>query len=183
MLQKASKDIGLQQHACTIDSNAKKGYIVVIIRAHVRSDIGRKFTDDRLHNMRSHDDIAMSEKLIEKIKKKFGNKYAVKTFFGNITMIETSQLFASAIAVIGATGAGFSNLIFARPSTVVLIVISKEILEYITSQNKNVLSSHIHTGVALKLGMTPRMIIAENLIDEKYYPFEIIINELEKRLS
>ena len=98
-------------------------------------------------------------------------------------MIETSRLFASAVAVVGACGAGFGNLVFAQPPVLVLIIMTKNIVEHLLSHsNKDFSLSHTHTGVALKLGMTPRMIIIENLIDDKYYPYEIIVTELEKRL-
>eukprot|EP00942_MAST-04A_sp_MAST-4A-sp1_P012850 g12850.t1 len=159
--------------------------IVVIIRANVISHKGEQFTDDVLKNMRSHDDMLRSEILIQKLKTRFGDKYPIKRFYGNITLMETSKLFASAIAVIGRSGAGFSNLIFAEPSTVVMMVIANRVLEYCVYQNKNILSSSQHIGLALKLGMIPRMIIAENLAgnDGASYPYATVVNELESVLG
>ena len=159
--------------------------IVVIIRANVISHKGEQFTDDVLKNIRSHDDMLRSEILIQKLKTRFGDKYPIKRFYGNITLMETSKLFASAIAVIGRSGAGFSNLIFAEPSTVVMMVIANRVLEYCVYQNKNILSSSQHIGLALKLGMIPRMIIAENLAgnDGASYPYATVVNELESVLG
>ena len=61
---------------------------------------------------------------------------------------------------------------------------TKNIVEHLLSHsNKDFSLSHTHTGVALKLGMTPRLIIVENFADDKYYPYDIIVTELEKRLA
>ena len=88
------------------------------------------------------------------------------------------------VAVVGACGAGFGNLVFAQPPVLVLIIMTKNIVEHLLSHsNKDFSLSHTHTGVALKLGMTPRLIIVENFADDKYYPYDIIVTELEKRLA
>ena len=72
-----------------------------------------------------------------------------------------------------------------QPSTVVMMVIAKRVLEYCVYQNKNILSSSQHIGLALKLGMIPRMIIAENLAgnDGASYPYATVVNELESVLG
>ena len=47
--------------------------------------------------------------------------YQIDQFFGStLTMKEQITFFRHAIGVVGAHGAGFSNLIFARPNTVVV---------------------------------------------------------------
>ena len=159
-----------------------KPSIVVIIRANVLSNKGIQFTDPYLKNIRSRDDLTRSQILIHKLQQKFGKKYPIKPFYGNISIAETSRLFANAVAVVGTAGAGFSNLIFTSPSTVAIFVISKKGLEYDLYQHKNTLPTYQHLGVALKIGLTPRMVIAENLKDDSVYPYEIVVNELAQCL-
>lgn len=101
----------------------------------------------------------------------------VLPFYGNESMVETARIFAGAAAVVGHTGAGFSNLIFSKPWTVMVMVTLRSLFlethaydpdrvtgpQMIDTLGPNPYPSSVHMGTALKLGMIAKQVIVENM--------------------
>ena len=96
-------------------------------------------------------------------------------------------------AVVGMTGAGFSNLIFSRPRTVMVMAINRSIFleshaydpdlldkpQMIDTLGSNPFPASVHIGTALKLGMVAKCVIVENI---SLFPMNEFINALRTGL-
>ena len=133
----------------------------------------------------------------ETMKKNLEAKLPIGTlvlpFYGNETMKETARIFGGAAAVVGMTGAGFSNLIFSRPRTVMVMAINRSIFleshaydpdlldkpQMIDTLGSNPFPASVHIGTALKLGMVAKCVIVENITQ---FPMNEFINALRTGL-
>ena len=127
-------------------------------------------------------DAEISTHLMRTLENNLPVDVAVIPFYGNISMQETGALFQNADAVVGASGAGFANLVFSRPSTTVITYISRAFFEFnYLDHAMRAFPEGSHTGMALKLGMRPRLVIVENL--ERGFPFEEVCSAVRHGLE
>jgi hypothetical protein len=153
-------------------------HVVVIVRKNEKAAKGDVLTSTEVDAMRTGD-AEISTHLMRTLENILPVDVAVIPFYGNISMQETGALFQNADAVVGASGAGFANLVFSRPSTTVITYISRAFFEF--STHMRAFPEGSHTGMALKLGMRPRLVIVENL--ERGFPFEEVCSAVRHGLE